>query len=99
MVKDSILRENPAVATDLFAAFKSAKTAYLARLDATTTPTPADETARALRAVVGDDPFPFGIAGNRKALEAITDFAAAQKVTPRKIPVESLFAANTLTLA
>lgn len=99
VVKDSILRENPAVATDLFAAFKSAKTAYLARLDATTTPTPADETARALRAVVGDDPFPFGIAGNRKALEAITDFAAAQKVTPRKIPVESLFAANTLTLA
>jgi len=95
VVKDSLLREDPQLALDLFAAFKSAKAAYLARLDSASAP--ADETVRALRQVVGD-PFPFGIAANRKPLEAIVRFAVEQKVIPQPLTVEQLFAANTLTL-
>ena len=38
------------------------------------------------------DPFPFGIEKNRKALEAITQFAFDQKMVPRKYSVEELFA-------
>ena len=96
VVKDALLREHPELALDLFAAFKAAKTAYLARLD--TAPTPADDTVRALRQVVGEDPFPFGIAANRKALETIVDFAVDQQVIPRPLTPEQLFAGNTLTL-
>lgn len=95
VVKDAILRERPEVALELFAAFTASKAAYLARLDTATTP--ADETVRGLRAVVGD-PFPFGIAANRKPLAAITDFAVQQRVIPRRLAPEQLFAANTLTL-
>jgi 4,5-dihydroxyphthalate decarboxylase len=35
---------------------------------------------------------PFGIEPNRKALEAITRFAAEQKMVSRKFTVEELFA-------
>ena len=38
------------------------------------------------------DPFPFGIETNRKALEAITQFAVDQRMVPRKFSVEELFA-------
>jgi len=96
VVKDALLREHPELALDLFAAFKAAKTAYLARLDAA--PTPADETVRALRQVVGEDPFPFGVAANRKPLETIVAFAVDQKVIPAPFTPEQLFASNTLTL-
>jgi 4,5-dihydroxyphthalate decarboxylase len=95
VVKDAILRERPEMALELFAAFTASKAAYLARLDVG--PAPADETVRGLRAVVGD-PFPFGLAANRKPLAAIVDFSVAQKVISRKLAPEQLFAANTLTL-
>ncbi len=43
------------------------------------------------KAVVGD-PFPLGIEPNRKALEAVTQFAVDQKMVPRRFSVEELFA-------
>jgi hypothetical protein len=49
-----------------------------------------DKAAASNAAVVGD-PFPFGIENNRKALEAITRFAAEQNMVPRKYSVEELF--------
>ena len=50
-----------------------------------------DRAALTNAAVVGD-PFPFGIEPNRKALEAITQFAFDQRMVPRKLSVEELFA-------
>jgi 4,5-dihydroxyphthalate decarboxylase len=53
---------------------------------------PADAQALAQRrSVVGDDPLPYGIAPNRKALEAVIQFAHDQKILPRKISVEEMF--------
>ena len=49
-----------------------------------------DKAATVNAKVVGD-PFPFGIENNRKALEAITQFAFDQKMVPRKYSVEELF--------
>jgi 4,5-dihydroxyphthalate decarboxylase len=45
---------------------------------------PADAQAVAQRrSIVGDDPLPYGVAKNRKALEAIIQFARDQKILPR----------------
>ena len=47
--------------------------------------------ARRMRDMFDGDPFPFGIEKNRKALEAITQFAFDQRMVPRKYTVEELF--------
>jgi 4,5-dihydroxyphthalate decarboxylase len=47
---------------------------------------------------VGDDPLPNGLARNRKSLEAIVRFAHEQKILPRTVKPEEMFAANTLNL-
>ena len=46
----------------------------------------------------GDDPLPNGLARNRKALEAIIRFAHEQKILPRTIKPEEMFAPNTVNL-
>ena len=48
---------------------------------------------------MGNDPLPNGLSRNRKALEAIVRFAHEQKILPRAVTPEELFAANTLNLA
>jgi 4,5-dihydroxyphthalate decarboxylase len=93
VVKDSVLEANPEVAPILFNAFKASKDAYLARLDAGGEAEPFDKTALALAEIVGD-PFPFGVAPNRKALEAVIGFAADQGVIAERMSVDELFAAG-----
>ncbi len=50
------------------------------------------------RSIVGDDPLPNGVARNRKALEAVIQFARDQKILPRTVDPEEMFARNTLDL-
>ncbi len=97
VVKDSVLKAEPGLASELFRAFQAARKIYLAHLAAAENLSPADETAIALRQVVGD-PFPFGIHANRKALETIVQFAVDQQVIPKKFSIEELFAPGTLDL-
>ena len=101
VVKDSLLKANPGLAKELFDAFRAAKKIYMAHLDAGENLSPADETALALKQVVGD-PFPFGVSNpkgpNRKALETMIGFAVDQRVIPQKFSVEELFAPGTLDL-
>ena len=94
VIKNSVLQARPGVAEELFNAFKAAKKAYLARLDAGKDLTAADQTAIELRQVVGD-PFPYGIEANRKALDVIVQYAVEQRVIPKRVSVEELFAAGT----
>jgi 4,5-dihydroxyphthalate decarboxylase len=90
VIKDSVLKENPWVAGELFRAFEAAKAEYLKNLKGNEMSS-WDKAATVNAAVVGD-PFPFGIEKNRKALEAVTQFAVDQKMVPRKFAVEELFA-------
>ena len=79
----------PWVAGELTRALEAAKAEYLKNMQANEM-TSWDKAATANAKVVGD-PFPFGIENNRKALEAITQFAFDQKMVPRKYTVEELF--------
>lgn len=101
VIKDSALKAEPALAQKLFSAFQEAKKMYLAHLEAGKHLSPADESAIALKQVVGD-PFPFGIVDrkgpNRKAIETLVQFAVDQQVIPKKFALEELFAPETLDL-
>lgn len=97
VAKDSVLKADSGLAQELFRAFQAAKTIYLAHLDAGENLSPADETAIAVKQVVGD-PFPFGIGANRKAIETIVEFSIDQQIIPTKFSPEELFAPGTLNL-
>ena len=90
VVKNSLLKEMPWIADDLTRTFEAAKAEYLKNLKGNEMSS-WDRAATVNAAVVGD-PFPFGIEKNRKALEAVTQFALDQKMVPRKYSVEELFA-------
>ena len=98
VIRNEILSAEPWVAEELFKAFKVAKSSYLTRLNQGVELSPADETAIGLGRAVGGDPLPFGVNANRKALEAIVQFAFDQQVIPNKPGLEELFAPNSLTL-
>ena len=98
VVKDSLLRADPTLAPRLFYAFKEAKAVFLRQLSSGA-PLPDDAQALAQRrTLVGDDPLPYGLARNRKALEAVIRFAHDQKILRRLVSPEELFAKNTLDL-
>lgn len=98
VIKASILEAQPWVAKELFQAFKAAKEAYLAHLDRTDKLTAADQAFAGLQSVVGNDPFPYGIEPNRKALETFVRFAVDQQVIPKMLTVKELFATETCGL-
>lgn len=89
VMKSALLDEVPGIAQRLTDAFTTAKGAYMKRLDADDTP--EGKAARALSETVGD-PFPFGVAPNRKALDAIVRFSVEQRVMTKAIAIEDLFA-------
>jgi 4,5-dihydroxyphthalate decarboxylase len=90
VVKNTLLKEQPWIAGELTKAFEAAKAIYMKDIQGATKISFWDKAAADNATVVGD-PFPFGIEQNRKALEAITEFAADQKMVPRKFTVEELF--------
>ena len=99
VVKDALLQSDSSLAPRLFAGFETAKAEFLKQLSSGAD-LPADAQALARRrSIVGDDPLPNGLSRNRKALEAIVRFAHEQKILPRVVAPEELFAANTLDLA
>jgi 4,5-dihydroxyphthalate decarboxylase len=98
VIRNWVLESQPQAAVALYEAFSAAKAVYLDRLRAGRGLDKADEQALALGAAVGGDPFPFGLAANRRALEAIVAFAVEQHVLPKQLAIEELFAPSTLGL-
>ena len=90
VVKNELLKDAPWIADELTGAFEAAKAIYLKDLEGSGSISSWDKAAIDNAKVVGD-PFPFGIDKNRKALEAITEFAFDQKMVPRKFSVDELF--------
>jgi 4,5-dihydroxyphthalate decarboxylase len=98
VIKSSILEAEPWVAKELFLAFKAAKESYITYLDRSDKRTAADRAFAGLQSVVGNDPFPFGIEPNRRALETFVQFAVDQQVIPNIPVITELFAPETLDL-
>jgi len=98
VVRDELLEQYPTLGVDLFAALKTSKDAYFDNLDRSGELSAEDALTLQLEEGLGGDPFPYGIAPNRKGLEALTESAFDQKITSRKFSVEELFAAGTLDL-
>jgi 4,5-dihydroxyphthalate decarboxylase len=98
VIKDTILQVDPSLAPRLFAGFQAAKAKFLEQLRAGAELPPDAQALASRRRLVGDDPFPNGIAPNRKALEAIVRFAHEQKILPHTVNPEDMFAANSLDL-
>lgn len=100
VVKDEVLASRRDLAPDIFAAFAEAKHLYIDRLKANQIdkPTEVDELHRRVMAITGD-PLPYGVEPNRRVIETLIGHAVTQGILPRLVPVDSLFAANTLTLS
>jgi 4,5-dihydroxyphthalate decarboxylase len=83
------------VAMNLFTAFEAAKRRSLDRMldfGAPRIPVPwAAANNERGRAIVGDDPWPYGIGPNRTTLNAFLDWAVEQGVCARRLAVEDLF--------
>ena len=92
-LKTSLLREHAWLGAELLSLFTAAK--ERARANA---PAPALGSAKAkLRALVGEDTLPYGMAKNRAGIEMLLKFAAEQTLTPRVYRPEELFDPGTLS--
>jgi 4,5-dihydroxyphthalate decarboxylase len=95
VVKDDLLAAHPELAGDLFDAFVRAKRIYVDRLErGIAEPTPADQTFKRVMDITGD-PLPYGIAPNRRELEAIVQYSVEQGIIDRAVSIEELFPAST----
>jgi 4,5-dihydroxyphthalate decarboxylase len=91
-IKDSTLEAHPWIAAELYAAFKASKEQYLAGLRERTPLTGRDKQNLRNQEIVGGDPLPYGLARNRKDLEAMIQIDYEQHVIPQPLALESLFA-------
>ncbi len=92
VVKDALLRSDASLAPRLFAGFEGAKAQFLKQLNSGAALAPDAQALARRRSIVGDDPLPNGLTPNRKALEAIVQFAHQQKILPRTFKPEEMFA-------
>jgi 4,5-dihydroxyphthalate decarboxylase len=101
-MREELWKDAPWIATSLFHAFKKAKAQAYERLN-DLSPYRISlvwfrEPVKQQKEILGDDPWPYGLAENRRVVETLMSYLYEQGLAPRKIPVEELFAANTLEL-
>ena len=94
-VRNDVLARHPTLAQDLYDVFVRARDAYDRHLGGLTTAAGADAGPAEIRRVLGIDPFPYGIAANRPALEAICRFAQEQGIVAAPLALADLFAPVT----
>jgi len=99
-IRRELVHENPWLPRSLFTAFVEAKRMAYERLTETAVLLTAlpwlVEEAEATRALMGEDPFPYGVALNRKALETLARYEFDQGLVRRRLPVDELFSESTL---
>lgn len=95
VLRRAVLERDPGLAAALVEAFEAAKRRSLARLaDATIPHAPLPWVARQLgeaRRLLGEDPWPYGLAANRPTLERFLGLAFEQGVTAKELQPEELF--------
>lgn len=104
VIRRELYEREPWIAASLYAAFKAAKAEVDAHHRETGTflhrvmmiPWLTEHYAENV-ALMGDDPWPYGLAANRGTLEAFLRYRYAQGLTPRPFAAEELFAPETLS--
>jgi 4,5-dihydroxyphthalate decarboxylase len=99
VIKNAVLAEHPWVASELLRAFHASKELHLKRL-ADAGPSTADDRhiLDTQEMIGGGDPLPFGLVANRPTIEALIQYAYSQKIIPRQVQPEEVFAPNALDL-
>jgi 4,5-dihydroxyphthalate decarboxylase len=99
VIKDELIAQHPDLAADVFDAFAQAKGIYLERLKGgqIEKPTEVDEVHKRVMAITGD-PLPYGIAPNRKVIDALIGHALTQGIITKPVTAEELFAPSTCGL-
>jgi len=100
VLKEELVRQYPWLPRSLYDAFTEAKRLAYERLHFTAallTSLPwqvakAEET----RALMGDDPFAYGIARNRTTVETLAAYSFRQSLAPRRLSVEEMFVPSML---
>jgi 4,5-dihydroxyphthalate decarboxylase len=90
-IRESVLADNPDLATNLFAAFTAAKAPYLAALQAGTATGKTVAKDMVHMDILGGDPLPYGIAANRATIEALIRYGHQQGLIPRLYAAEEMF--------
>lgn len=98
-IRAAVLARDPGLARRLYDGFAEAKRVAAAELEArlrgSTLPMMLPWLVQAweeTRAVLGPDPWTYGVSANRAELEAICRWSEAQHLSRRRLPVEALFA-------
>jgi 4,5-dihydroxyphthalate decarboxylase len=100
VLKEELAREHPWLPRALYDAFSEAKRlAYRRLADTAVLPyvlpwlvAEVEET----RALMGDDPFPYGVSRTRKAVETLAGYSFRQGLAPRRLAVDELFCQSLL---
>ena len=100
VLREELARQHRWLPRALFDAFVEAKRLAYQRLNET----PALPYAlpwlvaeiEETQALMGDDPFPYGVARNRKTLETLAGYTFGQGLAPRRLTVEAMFWESTL---
>lgn len=98
VVKDEVLQQDPAVATQLVSAFEAAKQqAYRYWADHRRSSLAwfgAEQEEE--RALLGPDPWAYSVSKNQVVLETLLDYAVEQGLTERRLDIKEIFAPSTL---
>lgn len=99
-VRRSLAEQYPFLPSALFKAFTESKRLAEAALDdtsATKVTMPfVEDTLNRARALMGPDPWSYGVAANAHVLDKFLDYHAAQGLSPRRVQVDELFHPSTL---
>jgi 4,5-dihydroxyphthalate decarboxylase len=101
VIRSDVLARHPWLAMNLYKAFDEAKRRSIERLsDITASHAPfawLAPYAERMKALFGDDFWPYGLEKNRNTLQAFVDFAFEQGVCHRQLTLEELFPKQVLT--
>jgi 4,5-dihydroxyphthalate decarboxylase len=100
VLKEELARQHPWLPRAFYDAFAEAKRlAYRRLADTAALPyvlpwlvAEVEET----RALMGDDPFPYGVARTRKTVETLAGYSFRQGLAPRRLAAEELFCESLL---
>jgi 4,5-dihydroxyphthalate decarboxylase len=95
VLREELARQHPWLPRSLYDAFGEAKRLAYQRLGFTAA-LPAAlpwlmAEAEETRDLMGDDPFPYGVARNRKTLETLAGYTDRQGLAPRRLAVDEMF--------